>query len=145
MNTEDTNDMPRMRLLTLLVVSVVVVAGCAGEPTSTTVPTSTPTTIPTPTPTSRPLPENAKAEIGVRYLFSIYTHCGVSKVSFDGRDWVPDPPLESLRSWDDPFESGTMELESEDLAMFRTHSGEVVHFRPPPIYERLGGRVCWYF
>ena len=86
-------------------------------------------------PLALPLKEGERAEIGVRYLHELNTHCGIFGTSFDLRRWVADPPLTDEKGvnpppgWGNPFEEGTMELLSANVAEFRGESGVVAQFR----------------
>lgn len=86
-------------------------------------------------PLALPLEEEERAEIGVRYLHELYTHCGILGTSFAGQGWVADPPLTDEggvnppSGWGNPFEEGTIELLSADEAEFRGESGMVAKFR----------------
>lgn len=65
----------------------------------------------------------------------LYTHCGIRSTTFDGREWLADPPVDDGEGnppagWDDPPGLGTMTLEAEDRAVYRTGAGQSVAFRP---------------
>lgn len=79
----------------------------------------------------------ARAEIGERYPYTLYTHCGIGHVFFDGRTWVPrgqlvEGMLPSPQGLGDPFEKGTMRLITEELLRFTGRSGGRVGFEPLP-------------
>lgn len=76
------------------------------------------------------------AEIGRDYWHDLSTHCGITHTTFDGRDWVTDPPLvrdaiHPPSGWEGPSEIGTMRLENERMAVFTSRDGErSARFRP---------------
>jgi hypothetical protein len=77
------------------------------------------------------------AEIGVPYEYPLYTHCGVLWAEFDGRLWDASPPLAEPTGnpppgWGNPYDTGTITLLQEDVAVFRSSMGEVARFRPRP-------------
>ena len=84
------------------------------------------------------LPYGAGVEIGIRYEYLLYTHCGVLAARIDGREWDADPPLlddvgaNPPPGWGNPFDRGTMVLLASDVAEFRSASGKVARFRPRP-------------
>ena len=86
-------------------------------------------------PLALPLKEGERAEIGVSYLHELNTHCGIFGTSFDLGRWVANPPLTDEKGvnpppgWGNPFEEGTMELLSANVAEFRGESGVVAQFR----------------
>jgi hypothetical protein len=76
--------------------------------------------------------------------FSVYTHCGVESAHIDGRWWHASPPLYGKVSgppagWDDPYQEGTLTMESADRAVFEA-LGQRVVFVPAPDDEPV--RVC---
>lgn len=76
------------------------------------------------------------AEVGREYWHSLYTHCGINWLDFDGREWVADPELSDGRGnpppeWGNPTQPGTIVLEDEDTAVFTSRDGELsAEFRP---------------
>lgn len=79
--------------------------------------------------------DGVPAEIGVRYSYDLYTHCGIRSANFDGRRWLADPILGDANpppGWGNPIDPGTMELVSKDRALFLSHSGESAFFIPAP-------------
>jgi hypothetical protein len=82
------------------------------------------------------------AEVGVAYPFGVYTHCGILGADVAGVWFAADPPLVEEfgppAGWDDPYQRGTLTLESTDLAVFRDDAGHEVTLRaaeserPPP-------------
>lgn len=77
--------------------------------------------------------------------FSVYTHCGVESVRIDGRWWHASPPLYNQErsgppaGWGDPYQEGTLTMESADRAVFEA-LGQRVVFVPAPDDEPI--RVC---
>lgn len=85
-----------------------------------------------------PLPEGERAEVGVGYYLDVSTHCGVTTVRFDGRDWDAAPPLGDSNvppGWAAPTEGGTMTLLAPDEAEFVGDAArtKVARFVPRPI------------
>ncbi len=83
------------------------------------------------------------AEIGVWYPFDLYTHCGIHGADVAGVWFAVDPPLPQdpngpPAGWDDPYQRGTLRLESADEAVFRDDAGHEITLRaaeserPPP-------------
>lgn len=82
------------------------------------------------------------AEVGIPYAYDLYTHCGVLGADVAGIWFAAAPPLVEEfgppAGWDDPYQRGTLTLESEDVAVFRDDSGHEVRLRaaeserPPP-------------
>ena len=82
------------------------------------------------------------AEIGVWYPFDLYTHCGIIGADVAGVWFAADPPqvdeFGPPAGWDDPYQRGTLRLESADRAVFRDDAGHEVRLRaaeserPPP-------------
>lgn len=77
--------------------------------------------------------------------FTVYTHCGVENVRINGRWWHAEPPLyNDDRSgppdgWGDPFQEGTLTVESPRRAVFEALDRRVV-FVPAP--DNAPVRVC---
>lgn len=82
------------------------------------------------------------AEVGVAYDVDLYTHCGVLGADVGGVWFAADPPLVEEygppAGWGDPYQRGTLTLESTDEAVFRDDAGHEVRLRaaeserPPP-------------
>jgi hypothetical protein len=83
------------------------------------------------------------AEIGVWYPFDLYTHCGIHGADVAGVWFAADPPLVQVPAgpppgWGDPYQRGTLRLESADEAVFRDDAGHEISLRaaeserPPP-------------
>lgn len=84
------------------------------------------------------------AEIGVTYPFDLYTHCGIQGADVAGVWFAADPPLVDgsgpPAGWDDPYQRGTLELDSADEAVFRDDAGHEIVLRAagserPPLCE----------
>lgn len=77
--------------------------------------------------------------------FNAYTHCGVENIRVDGRWWHAKPPLYNEKhtgppaGWGDPYQQGTLTIESPDRAVFEA-LGQRVIFVPAPDNEPV--RVC---
>lgn len=82
------------------------------------------------------------AEVGIPYPYDLYTHCGVLGADVAGTWFAAAPPLVEEfgppAGWDDPYQRGTLTLESGDVAVFRDDAGHEVRLRsaeserPPP-------------
>lgn len=82
------------------------------------------------------------AEIGVSYPFDLYTHCGITGADVAGVWFAADPPLVEEfgppDGWADPYQRGTLTLDSADEAVFRDDAGHEISLRaaeaerPPP-------------
>jgi hypothetical protein len=85
------------------------------------------------------LPCRAAVQKGKPYRFQIYTHCGLGwSVYFDGRYWfVQDSRDES--GWGGSTVRGTMTLEADDAAVFRSDAGKGAVFEPAPRSYRPPG------
>jgi hypothetical protein len=89
-----------------------------------------------------PSSELAQVQVGVAYPFDLYTHCGILGADVGGVWFSADPPLVEEfgppAGWDDPYQRGTLTLESVDAAVFRDEAGHEVRLRaaeserPPP-------------
>ncbi len=77
--------------------------------------------------------------------FNAYTHCGLENIHVGGRWWHAKPPLYNQKrtgppaGWGDPYQGGTLTLESPDRAVFEA-LGQRVIFVPAPDNEPV--RVC---
>ena len=106
--------------------------------------TLAPTPVPSPRTTTTGCSEREEespcgpgVEIGKPYPYTLYPHCGVRSAFIDGRRWIADPILsgDSVNpppGWGNPFDRGSMELVTEDLARFTSTSGLEAEFRPLP-------------
>lgn len=89
--------------------------------------------------------ERTSADEPSSTTFSVYTHCGVENVRIDGRWWHARPPLYNQErigppaGWGDPYQEGTLMMESADRAVFEA-LGQSVVFVPSPDNEPV--RVC---
>jgi hypothetical protein len=82
------------------------------------------------------------AEVGIPYAYDLNTHCGVLGADVGGVWFAAAPPLVEESGppagWEDPYQRGTLTLESEDVAVFRDDAGHEVRLRaaeserPPP-------------
>lgn len=77
--------------------------------------------------------------------FKLYTHCGVEYAQIRGERWHADPPLYNKSGssppagWGDPYQRGTMVVESSQQAVFIALGQEVI-FVPAPDNEPV--RMC---
>ncbi|TFV78253.1 hypothetical protein E4P39_03225 [Blastococcus sp. CT_GayMR19] len=87
------------------------------------------------------VPQDAAA--GDSYPFDLYTHCGILGADVGGVWFAADPPLVEESGppagWGDPYQRGTLTLESADEAVFRDDAGHELRLRaageserPPP-------------
>jgi hypothetical protein len=68
-------------------------------------------------------------QIGVAYRVSVYTHCGLRQVEFDGSEWGFSGPLSDGSGnpppgFGNPSDEGSITLTSPDTAIYRTQFGE---------------------
>ena len=84
------------------------------------------------------VPTPAVWEVGVIYPFSVGIHCGISEsfpLLFDGSAWVPNSGVGPGGELPSPIpnnansDSGTLELKSEDRAVYRSRLGPVIELR----------------
>jgi hypothetical protein len=87
-------------------------------------------------------PRSGHADLGVRYLFQLYTHCGLdwpTAMDFDGSFWDPvsagptsdgsgNPPA----GYGNPYDQGTITLISPTLTQYRSSTGLVMQWRRHP-------------
>ena len=76
---------------------------------------------------------------GVVYRFALYTHCGLDfrvAVDFDGSFWDPIGPGPASGGsgnpppgFDNPYDNGTIQLLSHDLADYRSRSGVIMRLK----------------
>ena len=77
--------------------------------------------------------------------FEVYTHCGIESARIHGRWWHAEPPLyNKARSgppagWGDPYQPGTLTMQSADRATFEALGQQVV-FVPAPDNQPV--RIC---
>jgi hypothetical protein len=87
-----------------------------------------------------PLSELPQAEIGVEYPFDLYTHCGIVGADVAGVWFAAEPPLVDEAGppagWGDPYQPGTLTLETADEAVFRDDAGHEVTLRAAPDSDR---------
>lgn len=130
--------MERMEPLGVLTAWIVVLASACTSGGPVEAPTATPTALPGTTiacgPGIRQAPCVDGVEIGARYPFRLFTHCGVNDSWFDGKLWVASPPLgegNAPKGWGFVnFVDGTMTKRREDLAVFEAGPDRVASFRP---------------
>ena len=88
--------------------------------------------------TATPLSEQPR--VGVAYPVDLYTHCGVLGADVGGVWFAADPPLVEESGppagWEDPYQRGTLTLESPEVAVFRDDAGHEVRLRAAPESER---------
>lgn len=92
-------------------------------------------------PATGPPPHGAGATIGVEYEYVIGTHCGLTRLEFNGRWWdvsppVSDDPHNKPPGWDDPAR-GVIVLLTPNRAEFRA-GGRVARLVPGPAPTALG-------
>ena len=69
-------------------------------------------------------------QLGVAYEVTVYTHCGLRHVEFDGDRWAISGVLDNGYSGsppstlDNPYDEGTVTLTSRDSAIWHSHYGE---------------------
>ena len=111
-------------------------------------PTTADTPSPTATPTPAPMPtigrgvleeppQRPGVDIGKDYPFTLYVHCGVRDVRFDGRLWMANPMLSDGSGnpppdWTSEDGAGFMMLVRDDLAIYTAKGGRRVEFIPWP-------------
>jgi hypothetical protein len=66
--------------------------------------------------------------IGVPYPVSVYTHCGLRHVEFDGSNWeisgvLSDGSFNPPPGFGNPFDNGTVTLITYDRARYRSEFG----------------------
>lgn len=122
-----------MRTAVALLLAVAV-AGCGGDATTTLSPQ--PGVVGSPSTLS----------VGETVAFSMHTHCGVEGAQINGRVWNAVEPLYSSpdrlgppAGWGNPFQEGSLTLESSDRAVFSA-LGQRVELEPSPTGEPL--RPC---
>lgn len=83
---------------------------------------------PSATPTATAL--TGELAIGVPYNVSVYTHCGLRHVEFDGSNWaisgvLSDGSFNPPAGFGNPRDNGTVTLITRDRARYRSEFGEV--------------------
>jgi hypothetical protein len=75
-------------------------------------------------------------EVGVTVPFDLYTHCGVLGADLGGTWFAADAPLVDSGNpppgWDNPYQSGTVTLLTEDTAVFTDDAGHELQLRAAP-------------
>jgi hypothetical protein len=110
--------------ITKLLLAVLIAASLAA--CSTAAPTATPI------PTRTYPPVEPVYIIGRVYPFALLSHCGVSKsfpALFNGAAWTTSDSTDGLAF---NIDVGTMELTSEDQAIYRSERGSVLHLTRLP-------------
>jgi hypothetical protein len=84
------------------------------------------------------VPPNAEA--GDSYPFDLYTHCGIFGAEVGGLWFAADAPLVEESGppagWGNPYQRGTLTLESADEAVFRDDAGHELRLRAAPDSQR---------
>jgi len=84
------------------------------------------------------------AQIGVRYAYTVFPHCGFRGVSLNNRPWIPteegDVDLNSTST--DGFEHGSLVLVDRDTAVFTSSGGVEVELRPRREGVDPEGEMC---
>lgn len=75
--------------------------------------------------------------VGERYAYRLYTHCGIVQAQFAGAWWKADPALSDgsgnpPQAWTNPFHDGTMELRDDDTLLFRGGDERTARFVRAP-------------
>jgi hypothetical protein len=68
--------------------------------------------------------------IGFPYPVTVYTHCGLRHVEFDGSDWqisgvLSDGSFNPPAGFGNPMDNGTVTLITHDRATYRSQYGEL--------------------
>lgn len=103
-------------------------------------------------------PPSGIAKVGVSYRYQAYTHCGMFEIGkFDGRYWVPVPPLPTVprprprpdgTTVDNGYTAGTLTLISPTTLRFAVDdstvltAGITVRYHPASASPPAGGGVC---
>lgn len=109
-------------------------------------------------PTESAPPPSGNAKVGVSYRYQAYTHCGMFAIGkFDGRYWVPVPPLPTVprprprpdgTTIDNGYTAGTLTLISPTTLRFAVDdstvltAGITVRYHPASASPPAGGGVC---
>ena len=78
-------------------------------------------------------PKERGMQVGKKYRFTLYTHCGIEFARFDGRWWHTAPLIDRgnpPRGWGNPSQRGKLMLLDEDRAEFRGDNGKKLTFTP---------------
>jgi hypothetical protein len=72
---------------------------------------------------------DGEPEIGVAYRVTLYTHCGLRHVEFDGDRWAISGVLDDGSGnpppgFNNPFDEGTITLTGPDTAVYTSEFGE---------------------
>jgi len=134
-------------LVTSLALCCGLTVSCSGDPSTDTRPAEP--TNKGESSVTRPtkIPSNAPSTGSTRSgrPFTVYTHCGVESARLHGRWWHASPPLYNKSQssppagWGDPYQSGTLTVESAHRAVFEALGQQVV-FVPAPNNEPV--RMC---
>lgn len=80
------------------------------------------------------------AAVGISYEHSLYTHCGVRAMHFDGRLWLADP-IPDGGWWHEEDTLGTVTLQPDGTLEFRDRQGNTARFveAPPGAENPIAG------
>jgi hypothetical protein len=80
------------------------------------------------------LPYTKGVEVGKRYKYQLDTHCGIRWAMIDGRYWETqtwdDGQSNPPPGWGNPWESGSLVVDSVDTARFIRSEGTELRFGP---------------
>ena len=139
-----------MRVCAFALALTVLAVGCSGG-SAETAPAGQPsraqsTNTPTAEQPSTTADTGSTLAAPVSQAFTVYTHCGVESARIDGRWWHAQPPLYGdtdgggpPAGWGNPYQEGTLTVETDDRAVFEA-LGQRVVFVPGPENEPV--RVC---
>lgn len=143
---------PRSAILSMIALATMILSACTVAGTD-----QAPRPLPSPRisdgvtmldggPTARAVPTSGDAEPGVRYRFTLYSHCGLgywAAWDFDESFWDPHPPVPDAAAdppdgIGNPLDEGVIELVGDDEASYTSANGIVVELRRSSDSEREG-------
>jgi hypothetical protein len=67
------------------------------------------------------------------FAFDLYTHCGIDEAKIGEAFFEAEKPIQDpADGFDNPYQKGTMTLQSPSRAVFKDDKGHVVYFRVRP-------------